>query len=395
MEYMDLNKQNPEEKEPKKKLSKKKKAAIIICSALAFLIIGGFGGFQILKAVGKSNLKKSATSFTPSLASDGGSADDLNQGIIHYNGKKYKYNDSIVTILCMGIDTDRTMEETEIRKAGHADSMFLTVLDEKNKKMSLIGISRDSVTEIDIPYSSGNINYSMEGIVAHQYAYGDGKELSGKLTTKTVSEMLYNLPIHAYAAIHLEGVGIINDAVDGVTVTVPKDDPDFVAETGYKPGQTVTLHGDKAEEFMRNRNKNVHFTNNNRMSRQKEYLKGFIVALKQKMKSNITAPVDIYNKASKYLNTDISIDKVSYIASMATGFSFSDENIYNIKGENKSEGELSRFIIDDKALYELIIDVFYEEIDGGGFVEVTEATTEVTENTEEQAEPATEQTGSQ
>ncbi len=358
----------------RKKLSKKQRVAFVACSAIVFLLVVLIGGFQVLKAVGKSNLKKASESERPELVSDGLSDDEINQGIVYYNGEKYRYNSDIITILCVGVDSRETVEEAKMGQAGQADSIFLMVLDEKNKKMSLISIPRDTMTDISLYDVFGNYFTTQREHIALQYAVGDGKKISGKAMVSSVSKLMYKLPIHAYAAISLHAIGIVNDQVGGVTVEIPDDDEDYIAQSGYKAGQKVTLMGDKAIEFVRSRNRKKFATNNVRMSRQRQYMVKFVDALKSKTKSDLTFPVKIYQEASPYLNTDISVDKVSYLASVITGFSFDIENMYTIEGEVRQGEIYEEFIVDDKQLYELVLSVFYEKVSTGGFVEVTKAT---------------------
>lgn len=358
----------------RKKLSKKQRVAFVACSAIVFLLVVLIGGFQVLKAVGKSNLKKASESERPELVSDGLSDDEINQGIVYYNGEKYRYNSDIITILCVGVDSRETVEEAKMGQAGQADSIFLMVLDEKNKKMSLISIPRDTMTDISLYDVFGNYFTTQREHIALQYAVGDGKKISGKAMVSSVSKLMYKLPIHAYAAISLHAIGIVNDQVGGVTVEIPDDDEDYIAQSGYKAGQKVTLMGDKAIEFVRSRNRKKFATNNVRMSRQRQYMVKFVDALKSKTKSDLTFPVKIYQEASPYLNTDISVDKVSYLASLITGFSFDSENMYTIEGEVRQGEIYEEFIVDDKQLYELVLSVFYEKVSTGGFVEVTKAT---------------------
>mgnify|MGYP001718301415 FL=1 len=85
-----------------------------------------------------------------------------------------------------------------------------------------------------------------------------------------VSNLFYGMPINGYVALNMNAVGMINDAVGGVTVTVPEDmtqvDPSFAE------GAMVTLTGDQALKFTRYRDTEKDFSNNSRMERQKQYL---------------------------------------------------------------------------------------------------------------------------
>jgi len=62
-----------------------------------------------------------------------------------------------------------------------------------------------------------------------------------------VSNLFYGMPINGYVALNMNAVAMINDAVGGVTVTVPEDmtqvDPSFAE------GAAVTLTGDQVEVY--------------------------------------------------------------------------------------------------------------------------------------------------
>lgn len=350
----------------KKKLSRSKKAIIGVSLTLVFLVVFVVGGFQILKAVGKANLRKAAESDRPDMGTEGVSDEELGQGVVYYNGQKYKYNDSIVTVLCMGIDTDGMEERPEqgfMGYAGQADSIFLMALDERNNKMSLIAVSRDTMAEINVLDMFGKQYTTKRTQLALQYAYGDGKERSGKEMVSTVSKLMYNLPIHAYAAIKLEAVSTLNDALGGITVTVPSDDKDFLEISGYTPGQTVTLKGNKAVQYVRSRNIKTFASNSQRIARQKQYMIGFVNTFKEKVAKNISLPVEMYKAVTENLNTDISLDKASYIGSLVAGMSFSEDQLHIVKGKVEQGEVYEEYVVDDDALYQLIINVFYEKIE--------------------------------
>lgn len=75
-----------------------------------------------------------------------------------------------------------------------------------------------------------------------------------------VSNLFYGMPINGYVALNMNAVAMINDAVGGVTVTVPEDmtqvDPSFAE------GAAVTLTGDQALKFTRYRDTEKDFSNN-------------------------------------------------------------------------------------------------------------------------------------
>ena len=60
--------------------------------------------------------------------------------------------------------------------------------------------------------------------------------------------------------------------------------------------------------------------------------------------------------------TDISVDEVSYLATQALGYSFDSDNMHVLQGEIVQGERFEEFYVDEDALYRLILDVFYEEV---------------------------------
>ncbi|GHU44973.1 hypothetical protein FACS1894111_12970 [Clostridia bacterium] len=344
---------------------KRKKILAGIAIAAVLLLFLALLGIQVLRAVGKSSLQKpSAGDAAPALTTDESlSAAEEEDGVIYHEGKKYRYNADMITLLFMGIDTRAGQESKDaFGKGGQADAIFLLALDNKHNKMQLIAIPRDTMTDIDVYDSFGTFFTTKKEQLALQYAYGDGKELSCKNTLETVSHLMYGLPIHGYLSIRMDAVKPLNDAVGGVKVTIP-DDPAFCKAHGYKAGQEVTLRGKEALAFVQYRDTTTHETAPLRLAREKSYLMSFFTAVKTATKANLTLPLNLYQTIAPFMQTDVGIDEVSYLASIVTGMNLDTNNILTIQGEIKQGEKYEEFYPDEKSLYQLILDVFYEEVE--------------------------------
>ena len=76
----------------------------------------------------------------------------------------------------------------------------------------------------------------------------------------------------------------------------------------------------------------------------------------------MTLPVSVYQKLSKYMVTDITVDEISYLASEYVGYSLDKNGIYSLEGETKM-GEISEeFYPDEDALVDLMVRIFYREV---------------------------------
>lgn len=351
---------------------KKKYLALKIFVGIIIVILaltaGIAGAYYYLRASGKEGLRKNAKTAVPdltksdTLVNSDETQEEYDPTVFRYDGVEYKYNSNIITILCMGIDKEIDAVETQeiSGESGQADSIFLLVLDPLLNKVKIISVSRDTMTEI--------MNYDVTGkevgeSVNHlglAYAYGDGAEKSCELMVDAVSNLFYDLPIHGYVSLLVNAIGSLNDAVGGVTVTVPED-------LSYKDpalyeGATVTLKGEQAEIFVRNRDIKVEGSNNSRMDRQKIYALGFVDAAKSALKENPSLTIELYKKFSEQMVTNIELDNAVYLVSKAAGMEFDLDDILTLEGETKQGAVYEEFYVDDEALLQLVLDTFYTEV---------------------------------
>ncbi len=289
---------------------------------------------------------------------------ELQEGQIRYNGKTYQYKENLMNILCLGIDSrDGIEKEKTPGTAGQADCVILAVLDDDAKTIQLINISRDSMVPVHVYATDGSFVEDRKEQLALQYAYGNGRDWSCQLMEEAVSELFYGLPIHGYCALSMNSIADLNDAVGGVTVTVPEDLAVMQPKL-FTAGTTVTLKGELAYHFVHDRDyKSADVASNNkRIARQKTYAVAFVNQLKQGMKEDFSLPVKLYQTAEKQMVTSVSLDQAVYLCTEYMNSSFNTDNIYTIDGEVTMGEKYAEFLVDDEALYQLILNVFYEEV---------------------------------
>lgn len=350
-----------------KKRRKKKKILKKILLFFLILIIILAGGCVYLFFSGKAKLKEKGDASRPELKPVNTKdvkidTEILDEDTLKYNGVKYKYNDEMMNFLFLGTDTSGAISEGEKEgEAGQADTIILAALDNRNKKITLIPVNRDTMTEISIYDIYGKFVRKQKEQLALAYSYGDGEKKSAELTEEAVSNLFYGLPIHGYFAINTSAIAILNDLVGGVEVTL-LDDFSFV-DPSYKQGTVVRLQGDFAETYLRGRTDVGDGTNVSRMERQQQYLAALTSQMLVAVRNDLTLPVSIYKTVTDYMVTDISADEVSYLATQAVTCSLNDNFIRNISGESAPGDVYMEFTADEKALYELILDIFYEKIE--------------------------------
>ena len=73
--------------------------------------------------------------------------------------------------------------------------------------------------------------------------------------------------------------------------------------------------------------------------------------------------VSLFKTIGKYMVTDITVDEVSYFSTQVADYKFDSNRMYSLKGETIMGEEHEEFYADDKALFELILKVFYDVIE--------------------------------
>jgi LCP family protein required for cell wall assembly len=198
------------------------------------------------------------------------------------------------------------------------------------------------------------------GQLALQYAYADGQEKSCSLVIGQVADILKNeVPINGYVAMNLSCIGTVNDAVGGVTVEM--DDDYTLYNAKFKKGATVHLQGEEAQEFVQGRDIMVSGSAYSRIGRQKRYLKAFISQAKKTLAQNPALAVNLMSQLSDYMLTDISTDEVLYLSTELSDCNFDEENMQILQGNIQMGEQYEEYYLDDEAVQQTIIDLFYEE----------------------------------
>lgn len=332
-----------------------------------FLIAGATFGIMWVK--GKKELCQAEAENVmlevPEDMTEEGAVQYDNNTILYY-GKRYSYNSDIVSILCMGVDQNQFEGGNYgVGQAGRADALVLAALDTKSGRLTLINISRDSITEINMYDEQGTWIGTDTMQICLAYAYGDGKQKSCENTVQAVSQLFYGIPIHAYAAINLTAIEPLNDAVGGVHVEILEDVPEPSGQ--LKAGSTVTLNGSQALAYVKWRKYKGEDApvnaNDYRMERQKQYMLQFLKQAFEKTKEDILFPTELYQIASGHMITNLTASKVSYLSSVFAAHGLDSHDMLTVPGTIEENDNYALYHVNDKALYDIIMDVFYQEVD--------------------------------
>lgn len=361
---------NPERMEEKRKKRKKRIAISIACGAV-LLIVVMLSVFGVARMVGKNSLRSKAAAAAPDLSPVTATEvlteeekETWQEGWVKYNGTIYAYNKEMMTFLFMGIDKDGDAKEVaEGTDGGQADALFLVAVNPKDRTVKVIGLNRNTMADVDIYNEEGAYVNTVKAQIAVQHGFGNGMEESCDYQCKAVSRFLYGLPIHGYAAINMAAIPALNDAVGGVDVTVQEDisikDPLLVK------GAQVHLEGKSAFWYVKYRDMNQFGSADGRLERQKQYLAGFMDAAKKTVKEDISVVSRLYSALKPMMVTNVTSGEAVYLATELLDYDFGGKNEFRmIKGETVMGEVFEEFYVDEDALYEMILDIFYEPVDG-------------------------------
>lgn len=338
----------------KKRLSIPAKIGIsAICIVLA-VVIAFIGTLAYLDLSGKNELKNidKQTDY---------------QEVIEYNGSKYVYNQDVVAIAFLGVDKrELGLNDNAVGTGGQADADIVLTINTKTGKAKAIAVPRDTMVDIDLYSESGIFLRSENMQLCLSYAYGDGKAKSAENTTTSISRILYDVPISKYFALDLNGIKPINDAMGGVTVESLYDFPNL----GIKKGDSVKLTGDLTETYVRQRDMDTVNASLNRTSRQVQYIKAFSAQVIPAVTQDFSVVSRLYETASKYSTTNLSLSNVTYLASLMLSKGITNFDTVTIEGEMKASDRkdyadfvYAEFYPDEDKLMQLVLDTFYTKQD--------------------------------
>ena len=314
---------------------------LYFCLLLALVLIMIFSGLRILES----------TILSDSLSSgEAGPSKTITR-----NGIDYFPRQDITVMMVLGIDQNGPVKASgSYNNQGAADMVALLVMDETNETVQILMLNRDTMLDMPVLGLGGKQAGSLYGQLALSHTYGTGLEDSCENTRKTVSDLLYGLRIDYYFAMNMDAIGVLNDAVGGVTVTVTEDFSQVAPE--IVKGE-MTLRGQQAMQYVRTRRDLGDQLNVSRMERQRDYMEGFMEAFRGKLENSDSFALTVYEEVSDYVVTDISVNAFSGMLQRYSDYTLT--GVVTPEGENVRGEEYYEFHLDAEALDELILQLFY------------------------------------
>lgn len=94
------------------------------------------------------------------------------------------------------------------------------------------------------------------------------------------------------------------------------------------------------------------------MERQKEYIRNFLDALRQKEREDVNFVVNVYDKVAPYVVTDCSVETLNNLLRQYADFPITE--VLSPVGESIVKDGYYEFHADEAALDALLVDLFYQ-----------------------------------
>lgn len=278
---------------------------------------------------------------------------------ITYKDQTYTRKGNIETYLITGIDSPGKVQELkEYDGTGQCDVLVVIVRDRSTDECKLLTIDRNTITEVKSLDDDGTCLAATDIQISLAHSMGLDQKVRAENTVDAVSHLLGDATIDGYAMVNMGAVSVVNDMVGGVTVTI-EDDFSEVDPT-LKMGETVTLMGKHAENYVRQRKEVADGRNESRMQRQSSYEEAFKPAFRTKCNEDNKFPLEVYHALEDYMTTDISAKKFCRLALLLSDES-EDEKLSISGTYGLDEDEWQTFTPDEDSLQQAIIELFYEK----------------------------------
>lgn len=270
---------------------------------------------------------------------------------VYYKDRWYTENDGLETVLILGIDT---IESETGSGYAQADFIVLLVVDKDSESFRLIHINRDSMTKINQIDKNGTRYGSFNAQLALAHTYGSEGRMQCRNTVDAVENLMYGINIDHFLSVTMDAVAIVNDSIGGVTVTLTEDFP--ALGEGFVKGMEVKLKGDQALTYVRWRSNAQTSSNLERMERQRQYISA---VFEQYSEPDTDNSLDTMLKISEYMVSDCTVNQLTKLFERIESYEYM--GTVPLEGEAVKGDEYVEFYVDEAALKQLVVDIFYEK----------------------------------
>lgn len=284
--------------------------------------------------------------------------------LLYYHDRWYAPKKELETILVLGLDRSQNADIPVTGSYAQSDFIMLLTLDVEDETCRIIYLNRDTMTQIQ-DYNrygrpDGTHTAQLTLAYAHAQAYTGSERIACQAAVDAVSNLLYGVEINHYITLTMDGVIVLNDLVGGVEVEIT-DDFSAVDET-LTQGETVTLLGEHALNYVRSRWWVGESSNLERMERQKQYIDALLEKLRDLWDKDADFLFSSLMAVNDSLSSDCTVEQLNELAEKIRTFQMSGD--ITPEGEAVLGPEFMEFHVNEDALRRLVIEEFYEPADG-------------------------------
>lgn len=278
--------------------------------------------------------------------------------VYEYNGVEYVKNEDVESFLILGLDKfEDAINNDSYNNDQRADFLMLLVFDNSEKKFTAVHLNRDTMVNMNVLGVAGQKIGTVNKQLALAHTYGNGRDVSCRNTADAVSELLNGVKVNHYLSITMDAVPILNDLLGGVEVTV-LDDFSGIDDTLIK-GETVTLHGDHALTYVRERYGLEDSSNSTRMVRQRQYMTAVYDKAMLEIENDDNFVIEASSKLADYIVSDRSVNQLQEIAKKLSQYKFTE--IETLEGESVVKDGLMEFRSDADSIDKIVFELFYKK----------------------------------
>jgi len=275
---------------------------------------------------------------------------------ITYNGYNYVEKPGITTILLLGVDKDSSAERTGYRSGGQSDFMMLVVIDDKNKTIRGLHIDRDTMADVTVLSITGKETgiRKMQLCLAHNFGLTENDNC--RYTIQAIDRLLGDEYIDFYISGNFDSIGVFNDALQGVEVTLEDDFSMYDSE--MVKGATLQLTREQAEIMVRARYNVDNGTNEMRMSRQRVYIAAALEKMKRLALKDSRFLSEFVDALSCCIKSNATMGRIINELSKSVEYSIMPIEYLNGTHQLGSNGRME-FIADETSVMDWVIDTYY------------------------------------
>lgn len=253
-----------------------------------------------------------------------------------------------IAITLLGIDSDEVREQKKM--GSRSDVMIVCVIDVAAPSCSILTVPRDTRAKIRKLSKTGEVKSTRTDKINAAYAYGGGDPHISAENALFALNTLLGTDLYYYAAMDMDGIGPLTDAVGGVTVTLPTD-----IEGVGREGQTVTLNAETAYTYVRKRKGVQGGSDLMRTTRQQIYIKALAKRVKELGVSAIPA---LWNTMAQRVTTNLSLSQMVALGTVLSNINTDTIETHTLPGRSKTIDGTSFYIADKDETRKLVKALF-------------------------------------